>query len=201
MGNAGRVYVFSGLDGSVLYSCDGTAASDNLGYAVGPAGDTNGAGMEDLIAGARYADPGGASNAGCALVISGRQLDLHSDYPAIPASTGGQVAFQLDAGPAYAGRSYAMLGSATGMSPGMATFWVHIPLNYDTLFSIRLMSGNSPVFQNFRGTLDGSGQASATLDTLIPVDPLLVGSNMWFAFVTMGPLDYASNALPVQILP
>ncbi len=54
---------------------------------------------------------------------------------------------------------------------------------------------------NFRGTLDGSGQATATLNSMGPIDTSLAGFEVWFAFVLMCPMDYASNAVPIEILP
>ena len=52
--SSGSVTVFSGMDGSVLFTVNGDAASDNFGYAVAAAGDVNGDGTDDLIIGARF---------------------------------------------------------------------------------------------------------------------------------------------------
>jgi len=69
--NAGSAYVYSGLNGALLYQKDGAAAGDALGGSVAGAGDVNGDGEADFIIGARYASPGGLSNAGSAYVYSG----------------------------------------------------------------------------------------------------------------------------------
>ena len=55
----------------------------------------------------------------------------------------------------------------------------------------------------FLGALDGSGAATATLDTLGSLNPALVGATAHFAFV-LGPppaWDYASNVIPVTFDP
>ena len=69
--NAGSARVFSGLDGSTLYTFHGDAAGDLFGTSVDGAGDVNGDGVDDVIVGARGAAPNGKSGAGMARVFSG----------------------------------------------------------------------------------------------------------------------------------
>jgi len=69
--DAGSVFVFSGAAGVQLFRFDGQAAVDELGFSVAGAGDVNGDGRADLIAGARLADPNGLGDAGSAFVFSG----------------------------------------------------------------------------------------------------------------------------------
>ncbi|MEM7199158.1 MAG: hypothetical protein AAF628_02765 [Planctomycetota bacterium] len=69
--DAGAVYVHSGADGSVLFTFNGTAALDHLGYSLSAAGDVNNDTFPDIIAGA----PGPAVAAvgpGKAVVFSGQ---------------------------------------------------------------------------------------------------------------------------------
>ncbi|MCB9761603.1 MAG: FG-GAP repeat protein [Alphaproteobacteria bacterium] len=66
--NTGRVYVFSGEDGSLMHTLEAEAAGDRMGSAVSPAGDVNGDGVPDVLVGARDA---GASRGGLAYVFSG----------------------------------------------------------------------------------------------------------------------------------
>ncbi|KAA3604480.1 MAG: hypothetical protein DWQ01_21825 [Planctomycetota bacterium] len=68
LASAGSVYLYSGLDGSLLFQFDGLAAGDNLGSAVAGVGDVNGDGLADVLLGANGA---GAQNGGAALVYSG----------------------------------------------------------------------------------------------------------------------------------
>ncbi len=69
--NAGRAYVYSGLDGSLIWTFTGEAAGDTLGHSVSGAGDVNGDGFDDLIVGAWSNDIGG-NGAGRAYVFSGK---------------------------------------------------------------------------------------------------------------------------------
>jgi hypothetical protein len=67
---AGSVRVHSGADGSELWRRDGSAG-DELGYAVAGAGDVDGDGGADLIAGAPADDQGGGPLSGAAYAVAG----------------------------------------------------------------------------------------------------------------------------------
>lgn len=62
-GGAGRVSVFSGLDGSLLWEVSGEKATDHLGSAVGLIGDVTGDGIPDQVAGAHGAGKKGRGEA------------------------------------------------------------------------------------------------------------------------------------------
>ncbi|MBI5435129.1 MAG: FG-GAP repeat protein [Planctomycetes bacterium] len=68
---SGYVRVFSGANGTVLYTLRGDSAGDNFGGSVAGAGDVNNDGWVDLIVGAQYDDPTGTSS-GSASVMSGK---------------------------------------------------------------------------------------------------------------------------------
>ncbi|MHC4947377.1 MAG: hypothetical protein ACYTG1_03835 [Planctomycetota bacterium] len=83
-GGTGRAYVVFGTDqgfpaaldaetlaGAAGFVIHGAGAGDGAGIAVSGAGDVNGDGIDDLLIGARNADPGGHSNAGAAYVVFG----------------------------------------------------------------------------------------------------------------------------------
>ena len=59
------------LDGTTGFRLDGIDANDYSGRSVSSAGDVNGDGFDDVIIGARRADPGGTSSAGESYVVFG----------------------------------------------------------------------------------------------------------------------------------
>jgi hypothetical protein len=58
----------STLDGSNGFEISGAAANDHAGYSVSTAGDVNGDGFDDLLIGAKGADPS-ADRSGASYVI------------------------------------------------------------------------------------------------------------------------------------
>ncbi len=72
---SGTARVFSGRDGSVLWSFDGDSTGDQFGFSVSGAGDVNADGFDDVIVGA-FGDDNGYSNSGSARVFSGRDGTL-----------------------------------------------------------------------------------------------------------------------------
>jgi hypothetical protein len=129
---------------------------------------------------------------------------LWADAYSIPVSTGDVVGFSLDAGSGNASRSYLLLGTLSGMEPGFTLpGGLNVPLNWDVFTDFILTLLVTPVFQNFLGNLDGSGQSTATLDTLGSLDPVLVGYTAHFGFVLSQPpaWDFVSNVIPVVFDP
>ena len=67
----GRVCIFSGADGKVLFNVVGGKPGDELGAAVCFPGDLDGDGTDDFAAGAPGFDAAGSTDAGCVMVYSG----------------------------------------------------------------------------------------------------------------------------------
>jgi hypothetical protein len=70
-------------DGSAGFAIDGINDFDHSGHSVSAAGDVNGDGIDDVIIGANYADPGGRSSAGESYVVFGRNTAQSGNFPPI----------------------------------------------------------------------------------------------------------------------
>ena len=78
---SGSALVFSGLDGSILYTLNGDSASDQLGRSVSGVGDVNGDGNADLIVAAPGDDNNGdKSGAVRVFLTSDLMNDSDLDY-------------------------------------------------------------------------------------------------------------------------
>lgn len=66
----GRIYVYSGADGSLIRAFTGTTDGDRLGHTVASAGDANGDGVQD-IAGCAFNSDVNALNSGTVVIWSG----------------------------------------------------------------------------------------------------------------------------------
>ncbi|MHC5211086.1 MAG: integrin alpha, partial [Planctomycetota bacterium] len=199
--DAGKIELRGGADLSLRERCPGAQPGDGFGSAVAAPGDVDADGHPDLVGGAALAAGGGKPEAGSVFVCATRPLPLDSPKWTVSSATGGRVEMALDAGPANASRAYVMLGSASGCWPGFDKGPAHVPLNIDAFFHLALGLAGTPAFEDFVGTLDGDGRAVAALDTQGPFPPIVVGLQLHFAFVLLSPIDTASNALPIELMP
>ncbi len=83
----------SNLDGSTGFQLDGVAENDHTSAAVSSAGDVNGDGFDDVIVGARYADPNG-DNSGSSYVIFGKASGFSATLDL--SNLNGRNGFRLD---------------------------------------------------------------------------------------------------------
>jgi hypothetical protein len=91
---AGRVYLFSGKDGALLWTHDGHSANGRLGSAVGLVGDVDDDRVADLAAGA----PGVNSGAGEVYVLSGATGQVIYTLSPIDSAGGGSFGYFFAAG-------------------------------------------------------------------------------------------------------
>jgi hypothetical protein len=133
-------------------------------------------------------------------VIVGETLTCNPET--VSAASGGSVNMELTAGSGNAGRTYFMLGGVTGTSPGtpLPGGFATLPLNWDVFTDLVLSLLNSPVFMNFMGNFDGSGNATAQLNSG-PLPSSVIGLVMYYAYTMPNPYDFASNAVEVEVVP
>lgn len=136
-------------------------------------------------------------------IINVLESTLSADADTLSAATGGAVNFTLTAGEGYGNRSYFLLGTSSGTNPGtgLPGGWATLPLNWDLVTDLILQLVNTPVFLDFAGTLDGTGQATAQFNTYGPLPSSYIGLELDFAYTFYNPFDMASNSVPVEILP
>lgn len=127
---------------------------------------------------------------------------------AIPASisiaTGGVQSLGLHAGATHAGRTYLVLGSASGTSPGTSLDGLVVPLNADSYTTFALGSTNQGAYGATLGVLDADGRAGATLAVPAGLSPSLAGTRLDHAYVVLGPalsVVFASAAKPLTLAP
>ena len=90
---AGRAFVFSGKDGSVLFTLDDPTPQEGarMGFAVAGLGDVNGDGVNDMLVGVPKKDtPAGLADVGTAYIFSGSDGSLIRSLD--PPSQGGSEA-------------------------------------------------------------------------------------------------------------
>jgi len=130
------------------------------------------------------------------LVVRVQSIRVGSTNP-ISASAHQSVAFSISAGAAYAGRTYVMLGSLAGTSPGLALPGGQtLPLTEDRYLQYTQHVPNSPILQHSTGVLDASGQATVTFHPIQRFE----GHTVWHAFYLVGPTDFVSEAVSVQVV-
>jgi len=127
---------------------------------------------------------------------------LTSDSAVLSAGAGGPVGLTLVAGSGNAGRDYLVCGSMSGTSPGttLPGGAVVIPINRDPVTDYIYRNLGSPMFVDFQGVLDASGSGAAQL-VAPPLPAAWIGRTLCFAYATVAPWDFASNAVAVEIVP
>jgi hypothetical protein len=195
---SGRVDCYSGASGALLFTLLGNGYEEFGESCIG-LGDVNGDGVADFAIGGPFAD-GIAPHAGIVRVYSGRSLRLRADVCDVSQRLGGAQTLSVDLGQGVGGAPYAILGSMSGLNPGMLLGGVHVPLNMDPYTVLTWTSANGLVFQNTVGALDASGRAQAVIR--VPTSPNLSGLTvvhccLWFdqAFAPRG----ATGTVPLRI--
>lgn len=70
--NVGRVFIYSGQSGGLLFSLEGSGAKHELGFSLSAVGDIDGDGVPDFLLGAPGASPAHLPHAGSVYLYSGK---------------------------------------------------------------------------------------------------------------------------------
>lgn len=122
---------------------------------------------------------------------------------AVSAASGGSVPLDVLGPVGSEGRAYLVLLSVTGTTPGLMLPNVTVPLADDLALKLSLAFPNVAPFTDTLGALDGAGAASAAFEPGPGLlDPLLgPGLDLHFAWITLAPIDFASNPVTVVVEP
>ncbi len=122
------------------------------------------------------------------------------------------IDFSLFAGPAFGGRTFLLLGTVSGTSPGIEGPFesggtINVPLNRDGWTRQTLRGGRrgEQAFSDFRGELGADGSFLGPVLDLEPgsLSPDYVGKTMHFAFVILAPgrtVSYVSQTVSLQVV-
>ncbi|GAB5438262.1 beta strand repeat-containing protein [Falsiruegeria mediterranea] len=127
IGNAGEIYVVFGstsgfaatlpvssLDGSNGFVIQGESPNQRIGNAVSSAGDFNGDGIDDLIFGAKDADPDGITDAGESYVVYGSTAGFAATLPLSSLDGSNGFVIQGEIEKYYSGYSVSFAGDING---------------------------------------------------------------------------------------
>lgn len=201
--HAGFARLYSGATGALLFEVAGGDPGADFGKQLGRVtGDVNGDGRTDLIVGAPRQGPP-HERMGAAYVYSAESLALAADDHTISLSAGGTVTFGLAAGSAHAGHVHALLGSLSGIAPGVALGGVTLPLNPDAYMLFTLATPGPPLTGGI-GILDATGAATASFAVPAASSPAFAGVLIDHAYLTLdagGAPVLASHHVPISLQP
>jgi len=120
------------------------------------------------------------------------------DSEEIDTALGGRAEFHLDLGAASAGRAFALILGMSGSTPPWNVYGLSIPVAYDFWTGVALMNANTVYFQNFLGSLDGTGKSRSVLDVPAGLASVLAGSTITASAIRIDAFDFASR--PVNVL-
>ncbi|MCB9883476.1 MAG: FG-GAP repeat protein [Planctomycetes bacterium] len=203
--NAGRAELYSGKDGSLLMAVNGQRADAQFGYQLAPIGDINKDNIPDFIVGAPGDRPlsGNTTPTGSVQIVSSGPVTLTSNLHDLSMQVGGAQKLELHGGAQFAGKFYLILGSVSGIEPGISLGAAGLlALNSDAYTLFTATNPNTLISNSF-GVFDAAGDATANFILLTGLDPALVGTRFHHAFVVFDlaalQIIGASNAVPLVL--
>ena len=123
---------------------------------------------------------------------------LTTNTSTLSVSTGGTQVFSLDAGTEHAARYYWLLGSVTGVRPGISLGGVHFPLNPDFYTDFTIGFPN----QSSRAKLNSNGRGIAFLRVPkgLPLPLNLTLHHAYLVYDAQGKWHMVSNPVPLTLV-
>ncbi len=141
------------LDGTNGVRLDGVDAHDYSGYAVSSAGDVNGDGVDDILVGAPYADPGGDGEAGESYIVFGRADTLSVHLSTLTGNDG----FRLQGIDAYDYSGWSVNGAGDVNGDGLDDILIGTPGRENYVGESYVVFGATAFAASFDlSTLDGT---------------------------------------------
>lgn len=199
---AGRAWLYSGLDGSLLHQVTGSAAGDYMGQGISGVGDMNGDGAHEILIGAGRTHSGGVSDSGSAFLY-GLNPHLFVNSDRLSNAAGSVLHISIDLPPAAAGYAYQTLMSVRGRGP--THYGINIPLTYDG-YVLDSYHNTYPfsTHSGLHGILDPNGDASASITFPAGAYGFAVGRTFWLATIASPPgwaPEFSTGSVAITMLP
>lgn len=188
----GKTHIYLNRNGTLDTSPSWTYDASPVGTAIA-FGDINGDQCADLVIG-YSGEP--------SVVVFYAQSTLSASAYTL-SEQGGTIDFQLKAGADKANRGYLLAAGVTGSEPGfpLPGGQAALPVNFDAFtYNLFFPLLNTTVFQNFLGSTDSEGNASAQMNA--PALPAgHTGLELTFAYCLGWPWEFVSNPITVTVVP
>ena len=127
-------------------------------------------------------------------------VNLKASTSLVTYSAGASVNFDIRAGIEHAGRTYYLVPTSSGTSPGT---WLPggrlFPINLDFFSDWPFQATTQGFFPGFIGLLDADGNASATMN--VPATPGQPPYLTHYAFILSYPWEFFSDAIAIEFQP
>jgi hypothetical protein len=134
--------------------------------------------------------------------------DFAGSPPSLSNAAGGTQTLFLNAGPAHAGKTYLILGTLAGDSPGLLVDGLTVPVNFDNYTYFCIAAPNQPPLSSSLAQLEPGGKSQASFTIPPMAHPQLPGMTAHHAYLVFGfgaggapVVQFASQSVPLLFTP